>query len=68
MTDLAAIVKATRASANALDRMQRYGRRLAPMHAAGNRVELRRAYDLARRDYERAQAVLAANPLPGDRT
>lgn len=63
MTDLIAIVRATRASASALARMQRYARKLAPMHAVGNRVALQKAYQRAERDYNRAQATLARNPL-----
>lgn len=63
MADLVAIVRATRASAAALARMQTLGRKLAPMHAVGNRVELKRAYDRAERAYHRAQATLARNPL-----
>lgn len=66
MTDLIAIVRATRASAKALERMHRYGAKLGRLGTIGNLPELRKAYARACRDYERAQAILAANPLPGD--
>jgi hypothetical protein len=65
-TDLGAIVRATRASANALARMQRYGAKLGRLGTHGNLPELRRAYRNAERAYHRAQSILAANPLPGD--
>lgn len=64
MSDLVAIVRATRKSAKAIERMQRYGFQLRTIIAS--RAELQRAYDRARHDYESAQRVLAANPLPGD--
>lgn len=63
MSDLVAIIRATRASANALARMQRYARKLAPMHAVANRAALQKAYQRAERDYNRAQITLARNPL-----
>jgi hypothetical protein len=65
-TDLGAIVRATRASANALARMQRYGAKLGRLGTHGNLPELRRAYRNAERAYHRAQSILADNPLPGD--
>lgn len=57
MPDLIAIVRATKASASALNRMR---------HHASKIAEHQREYDKARDDYARAQAILAANPLPGD--
>lgn len=63
MANLPAIVRATRASASALERMQHISRKLAPMRTIGNRVELNRALDRARRDYERAQTILTNNPI-----
>ena len=62
MTDLAAIVRATRRSAKAVDRMARYGRLYRETHTD----EALRAYQRAMRDYAAAQHILAANPLPGD--
>jgi hypothetical protein len=66
MTDLAAIVRATRRSARAIDRMARYGNQLRRLGTLGNRPELERAYLRAQRDYAAAQRVLRDNPLPGD--
>lgn len=67
MADLVAIVRATRASANALARMQRYARKLEPLKTMGNRPEVKAAYERAHRDYKRAQRTLADNPLSGNR-
>lgn len=65
MTNLATVVRATRASAKAIARMQHYS--ILCRHARGADYKaLRRAYDRAKADYERAQRALAANPLPGD--
>lgn len=66
MTNLTAIVHATKRSALALQRVQRLSIILRHSKGADYRA-MRRAYDRAVRDYERAQAVLRANPLPGDR-
>jgi hypothetical protein len=92
MANLIAIVRATRASANALDSMSHYAseasdcsaviaRNLARVAAGhltmsvadiGNRIAQQRkdsavkAYNRAVRTFERAQRVLADNPLPGD--
>lgn len=66
MTNLTDIVRATRKSALAIARSQRHARTikdnvsLASVHAAA--IALARA----NADYARAQAVLRANPLPGD--
>lgn len=57
MPDLIAIVRATKASASALNRMRHHARKIAD-HTA--------EYEKARDDYAAAQAILAANPLPGD--
>lgn len=66
MTNLTAIVRATRASALAVKRMAHLS--LILRHAAGADYKaVRKAYDRAMRDYQRAQDILAANPLPGDR-
>jgi len=67
MTNLIAIVRATRKSARAIDRMARYGNQLRRLGTQGNRPDLLRAYLRAERDYHAAQRVLAANPLPGDK-
>ena len=67
MTNLVAIVRATRKSAKALDRMQeayRAARDWAPPEVTRKRIA---RYRRARAAYEAAQRVLAANPLPGDR-
>jgi hypothetical protein len=67
MYDLIAIVKATRASAKALAdshnisrRMREKGITLAEHHALAVKLVAANAR------YHKAQAVLAANPLPGD--
>lgn len=60
MTDLVAIVRATRRSAKAIKRAQ-IAKSFDDFHAATLRHV--RALD----DYGRAQAVLTANPLPGDK-
>jgi hypothetical protein len=66
MTDLVAIVRATRASAKALERMQEHSR--AARQWADHATTKKRiaAYQRACRDYERAQQTLADNPLTGD--
>lgn len=63
MTNLAAVVKATRQSAKAIDRIARYGRLV---RESGCNVAALKAYHRAVNDYHRAQRILAANPLPGD--
>jgi len=63
MANLVAIVRATRASARSLARMQSIGRKLSTMHSMGNRPDLVKSYRRAERDYARAQATLAQNPL-----
>lgn len=67
MTNLAAIVKATRTSAQALAAAQKWARVAANedlsfsvRYSAANKAKLAQAR------YAKAQAVLAANPLPGD--
>ena len=71
MADYAAIVRATRASANAVTRMTRHAilchRTECGRDADISLEQAKKRYDRARRDYDRAQAILAANPLPGDR-
>ena len=74
MYDLIAIVRATRASAKALSDCQKIARTLretAPIGVPSTAlVEFRerefRKLCLAERRYQRAQQILAANPLPGD--
>jgi len=66
MADLAAIIRATRASASALRRMQTASLLCKHTHGADYKAS-RKAYDRAKRDYERAQTILANNPLPSDR-
>lgn len=68
MTNLVAIVRATRKSALALDRMARAGNAMRRSESAAERLTLEKAYYRAHADYYRAQAVLRANPLPGDRS
>jgi hypothetical protein len=64
MGDLLTIVRATRASALALTRMHRLSRKLATLPAMATQANgLRAAYERARRDYVRANATLARNPL-----
>ena len=67
MTNLVAIVRATRASAKAVERMQRCARLISSARWISDRSDAERAYRLAERAYARAQAVLKANPLPGDK-
>lgn len=67
MTNLPAIVRATRASASALAAMQRLHRIVRDRDAEkATRVRAAQAYVRAHRRYDRAQEILAANPLPGD--
>jgi hypothetical protein len=73
MANLAAIVRATRASASAIRRQQIWSRRFADavrsQHAdTAATIHACAGFRAAKRDYERAQAALAANPLPGDPT
>ena len=85
MADLAAIVKATRASAAALKRAHAWNRaaiqaeremdaadrarNIPSAEAAHSRhQQALRLVDANMRRHETAQAFLAANPLPGDRT
>jgi len=66
MANLVAIVRATRASAKALERAQHHyllAREWSDHATTKKRIA---AYQRAWRDYERAQRVLADNPLPGD--
>jgi hypothetical protein len=64
MANLVAIVRATRASARALGRMQCIGRKLnEKYHTMGNRPDLLKAYRRAERAYARAQITLANNPI-----
>lgn len=67
MADLIAIVKATRRSALAIARMQRWNHQLGDSRSLQESRDCERKYQRARRDFAAAQAVLAANPLPGDR-
>lgn len=62
MSNLVAIIRATRKSAKAIDRMARTGR----IYRETQTPEALKAYRRACADYTRAQATLAANPLPGD--
>ena len=67
MSYLAAIVKATRASASALSTVQTIARLLLDKSIPEEHRKILEARKVnAERRYERAQAVLAANPLPGD--
>ena len=74
MYDLIAIVRATRASAKALSDCQKIARTLretAPIGVPSTAlVKFRerefRKFCRAEERYQRAQAVLVANPLPGD--
>lgn len=63
MSDLVAIIRATRRSAKAIDRMASTGR----IYRETGTPEALKAYHRAVNDYHRAQAILRANPLPGDR-
>jgi plasmid stabilization system protein ParE len=72
MYDLIAIVRATRATARALADMQRLGRVIEDTYKPGKpyihevRAVAQRKHNAAYRRYRKAQAILAANPLPGD--
>jgi len=86
MTDLVAVVRATRASARSLNRCQRLAREALDIDAMQNdaerradpvrarlmiivrtqRAQVKAAMARAAAAYDRAQAILAANPLPGD--
>jgi hypothetical protein len=65
-TNLLTIVRATRRSARAIERMQRLTCRLREARDT-ERATLLQQHARAHRAYQRAQAALAANPLPGDR-
>jgi hypothetical protein len=65
MSDLTAIVKATRASAAALKAEQRLAGEMSDATAAERKIMYRKVL-AARQRYQRAQEILAANPLPGD--
>lgn len=66
MADLTAIIKATRKSARAIDRMARLARQIRASDDLTLRANLFNQYDRALFAYHAAQAVLRANPLPGD--
>ena len=67
MTDLAAIVRATRASANALAAMAREKRAMVECSRLGvSYLPHVKAYNRAEARYNRAQDILRANPLPSD--
>ena len=71
MNKLAAIVHATRASATAIDAIARISRHIRDAERVGDTAGAALLYPQlcrAQRRYATAQAVLAANPLPGDRT
>ena len=66
MTNLNAIIRATRASAKATADCQRYARAARWGQDEMERVEAARFLRRAQARYARAQSILAANPLPGD--
>jgi hypothetical protein len=69
MSDLIAIVKATRASARALADCHKIAREIREIERSGDTasaVVLYSKLTRAQHRYQRAQAILAANPLPGD--
>ena len=66
MPNLPAIVRATRASANALSRMQRANHLVRTARWKSDLEDALKAYKRAERAYIRAQDILDANPLPGD--
>jgi len=69
MYDLIAIVKATRASARALADCNRIARAIREIEKSGDSATAAKMYSTlcrAQRRYQRAQEILAANPLPGD--
>jgi hypothetical protein len=64
-----AVVKATRASARALKDCQRIAREIRDVERTGDTATAASMYGKltrAQRRYQRAQAILAANTLPGD--
>jgi hypothetical protein len=63
MANLVAVVRATRASAKALERMQRNYRLAREWSDHATTKKRIAAYQRACRDYARAQATLAQNPL-----
>ena len=70
MTDLGSIVHATRRSASAVKRMQQHKcalRECIKPLTSLEHIRLLRRYERAERDYWRAQAILSASPLPGDK-
>lgn len=66
MSDLSAIIRATRASACAINRMARLAREIRATDDEHIRAKLFRQYDRALFRYHAAQQTLASNPLPGD--
>ncbi len=69
MSNLFAIVRATRASANAVRRIEVARHYLTECERTNDAANARRFADQLRRNtrrYEAAQRTLADNPLPGD--
>lgn len=66
ISNLTAIVRATRASARAIKRMQQLTAQIRATDDIDIRADLFRQHDRALIRYHRAQAILRANPLPGD--
>lgn len=63
MANLPAIVRATRASASALARMQYAARRIRTARWQDDKAQAENALARATRAYERAQLILANNPI-----
>lgn len=63
----AAIIRATRSSANALAAMSRINRQIADAKRNGHDItKFKRAYTNAHTRYLRAQDILHSRPLPAD--
>lgn len=70
MADLTAVVRATRASARAIDAIARISREIRDYERRGDTRSAALLYPklcAAQRRYHAAQLVLAVNPLPGDK-
>lgn len=71
MANLPAIIRATRASYHATQAMARHSRAVRDAFRAGDVPACKRAERLlamAESRFDRAQAILNLNPLPGDNT
>ena len=67
MANLPVIIRATQSSYRAITRMGQLSRQIRDAREPSEVTRLSLAFKRAERRFERAQATLHANPLPGDR-